>query len=186
MAELLRPDRYPTHCSACRSANVIIDQQAGDVVCRSCGTVLKDRLEVDDSCTRLENTGGELQHLISDAATMQIIRWTRGGFGMSAHNYDGDMLTDEVAQVHRSPGFITSNLVGVAADGSPVYISVSFHTYCRVDGVEAIEQMVSRRRRSEPDFSSPRHRRDPAGASAISPVRDHTDQGVRGLARHGF
>ena len=31
---------------------------------------------------------------------------------MSAHNYDGDMLTDEVAQVHRSPGFITSNLIG--------------------------------------------------------------------------
>jgi len=27
-------------------------------------------------------------------------------------------LTDEVAQVHRSPGFITSNLVGCAADGS--------------------------------------------------------------------
>ena len=60
MAELLRPDRYPTHCSACRSANVIVDQQAGDVVCRSCGTVLKDRLEVDDSCTRLENTGGDV------------------------------------------------------------------------------------------------------------------------------
>jgi len=68
----------------------------------------------------LDITGGELQHLISDAATMQIIRWTRGGFGMSAHNYDGDMLTDEVAQVHRSPGFITSNLVGVADDGSPI------------------------------------------------------------------
>merc|ERR1712008_87795 len=32
--------------------------------------------------------------------------------------YDGDMLTDEVAQVHRSPGFITSNLVGKRADGS--------------------------------------------------------------------
>ena len=56
--------------------------------------------------------GGELQHLISDAATMQILRWTDGGFGMAAHNYDGDMLTDEVAQVHRSPGFITSNLIG--------------------------------------------------------------------------
>jgi isocitrate dehydrogenase len=55
---------------------------------------------------------GELQHLISDAATMQIIRWTKGGFGMAAHNYDGDMLTDEVAQVHRSPGFITSALLG--------------------------------------------------------------------------
>lgn len=66
----------------------------------------------------LEKTNGELAHLISDAATMQIIRWTDGGFGMACHNYDGDMLTDEVAQVHRSPGFITSNLVGKAPDGS--------------------------------------------------------------------
>ena len=49
---------------------------------------------------------------------MQIIRWTDGGFGMAAHNYDGDMLTDEVAQVHRSPGFITSNLIGKNADGT--------------------------------------------------------------------
>lgn len=56
-------------------------------------------------------------HLISDAATMQIIRWTKGGFGMAAHNYDGDMLTDEIAQVHRSPGFITSNLIGKREDG---------------------------------------------------------------------
>ena len=63
---------------------------------------------------------GELVHLISDAATMQIIRWTDGGFGMSAHNYDGDMLTDEVSQVHRSPGFITSNLIGRAADGRTI------------------------------------------------------------------
>ncbi len=60
----------------------------------------------------LERSGGELQHLISDAATMQLIRWTEGGFGMAAHNYDGDMLTDQIAQVHRSPGFITSNLIG--------------------------------------------------------------------------
>lgn len=66
----------------------------------------------------LDNCGGELQHLISDAATMQIIRWTHGGWGMAAHNYDGDMLTDEVAQVHRSPGFITSNLIGKNDDGS--------------------------------------------------------------------
>merc|ERR1719183_1980290 len=65
----------------------------------------------------LEGTGGVLGHLISDAATMQIIRWTDGGFGMAAHNYDGDMLTDEVAQVHRSPGFITSNLIGKRDDG---------------------------------------------------------------------
>jgi len=60
---------------------------------------------------------GELPHLISDAATMQIIRWLDGNFGMAAHNYDGDMLTDEVAQVHRSPGFITSNLIGKTEDG---------------------------------------------------------------------
>eukprot|EP00419_Tripos_fusus_P073452 CAMPEP_0172877692 /NCGR_PEP_ID=MMETSP1075-20121228/107646_1 /TAXON_ID=2916 /ORGANISM="Ceratium fusus, Strain PA161109" /LENGTH=473 /DNA_ID=CAMNT_0013729305 /DNA_START=26 /DNA_END=1447 /DNA_ORIENTATION=- len=66
----------------------------------------------------LDTCGGDLTHLISDAATMQIIRWTSGGFGMACHNYDGDMLTDEVAQVHRSPGFITSNLVGKRADGS--------------------------------------------------------------------
>merc|ERR1712087_87634 len=32
--------------------------------------------------------------------------------------YDGDMLTDEVAQVHRSPGFITSNLIGKSEDGT--------------------------------------------------------------------
>jgi len=66
----------------------------------------------------LDKCGGDLQHLISDAATMQIIRWTGGGFGMAAHNYDGDMLTDEVAQVHRSPGFITSNLIGKRHDGA--------------------------------------------------------------------
>jgi isocitrate dehydrogenase len=47
----------------------------------------------------LDNCGGDLQHLISDAATMQIIRWTDGGFGMAAHNYDGDMLTDEVVSL---------------------------------------------------------------------------------------
>lgn len=63
---------------------------------------------------------GNLQHLISDSATMQIIRWTKGGFGMAAHNYDGDMLTDEIAQVHRSPGFITSNLVGKREDGTMI------------------------------------------------------------------
>lgn len=27
-------------------------------------------------------------------------------------------VTDQIAQVHRSPGFITSNLVGTSADGS--------------------------------------------------------------------
>lgn len=41
----------------------------------------------------LDRSNGELQHLISDAATMQLIRWTDGGFGMAAHNYDGDMCT---------------------------------------------------------------------------------------------
>jgi isocitrate dehydrogenase len=41
----------------------------------------------------LDRSGGDLSHLISDAATMQLIRWTDGGFGMAAHNYDGDMRT---------------------------------------------------------------------------------------------
>ena len=36
---------------------------------------------------------------------------------MAAHNYDGDMLTDEISQVHRSPGFINSSLIGKRADG---------------------------------------------------------------------
>jgi len=74
----------------------------------------------------LKDCGGELQHLISDAATMQIIRWTKGGFGMAAHNYDGDMLTDEIAQVHRSPGFITSNLIGKrSSDGAMIKVKHS-------------------------------------------------------------
>merc|ERR1712232_821468 len=66
----------------------------------------------------LDKCGGKLQHLISDDATMQILRWKDGGFGMACHNYDGDMLTDEVAQVHRSPGFMNSVLVGKADDGT--------------------------------------------------------------------
>jgi isocitrate dehydrogenase len=37
---------------------------------------------------------------------------------MCSHNYDGDVLTDEIAQVHRSPGFLTSVLNGVNDDGS--------------------------------------------------------------------
>lgn len=66
----------------------------------------------------LSRCGHELQHFLSDVATMQLIRWSDGGFGMCAHNYDGDVLTDEIAQIHRSPGFLTSVLNGVNDDGS--------------------------------------------------------------------
>jgi len=66
----------------------------------------------------LKNCRGELQHFLSDVATMQLVRWTDGNFGMCAHNYDGDVLTDEIAQVHRSPGFLSSVLNGVKEDGS--------------------------------------------------------------------
>jgi isocitrate dehydrogenase len=66
----------------------------------------------------LSKCGGELQHFLSDVATMNLVKWTQGNFGMCAHNYDGDVLTDEVAQVHRSPGFLTSVLNGVREDGS--------------------------------------------------------------------
>ncbi|NDF11463.1 MAG: hypothetical protein EB060_01425 [Proteobacteria bacterium] len=68
----------------------------------------------------LEKTGGELSHLLSDSATMKIVVWKDGGFGMVAHNYDGDVLTDEVSQVHRSPAFLDSCLVGIAANGSAI------------------------------------------------------------------
>ena len=32
---------------------------------------------------------------------------------MISHNYDGDMLSDEISQIHFSPGFITSNFTGI-------------------------------------------------------------------------
>jgi isocitrate dehydrogenase len=66
----------------------------------------------------LKSTGGKLSHMLSDAATMKIIAWKEGGFSMVAHNYDGDVLTDEISQFHRSPAFLDSCLVGVREDGS--------------------------------------------------------------------
>lgn len=47
----------------------------------------------------LTKTKGELGHFLSDVATMHVIRWSEGGWGMCSHNYDGDVLTDEIAQV---------------------------------------------------------------------------------------
>ena len=67
---------------------------------------------------------------------MSIIRWSNqkgnvdvkaGGFGMVSHNYDGDMLTDELAQVHKSPGFITSCISGKSVDGLPIKLFESSH-----------------------------------------------------------
>jgi len=68
----------------------------------------------------LDKCGKELNHLLSDVATMRVVRWSNGGFGMCSHNYDGDVLTDEIAQVHRSPGFLTSVLNGTRKDGTPI------------------------------------------------------------------
>jgi len=66
----------------------------------------------------LDKCGGELTHYLSDVAAMKLTVWKDGGFGMCAHNYDGDVLTDELAQVHCSSGFLTSVLNGVNDDGS--------------------------------------------------------------------
>jgi len=66
----------------------------------------------------LKDSRGELPHLLSDVATMRIVRWSNGGFGMMSLNYDGDVLTDEIAQVHRSRGFLTSILSGIRDDGT--------------------------------------------------------------------
>lgn len=68
----------------------------------------------------LENSGGELKHLISDDAAMKLVSWRGGKFGFACLNYDGDWLSDELAQIHKSPGFISSVLVGKAADGSKI------------------------------------------------------------------
>lgn len=61
-----------------------------------------------------------LLHQLTDDMAMKLIRWKEGKFGVVAHNYDGDWLTDELAQVHGSPGLISSVLCGTAADGSPI------------------------------------------------------------------
>ncbi len=68
----------------------------------------------------LDGCGKDLQHIISDAATMKLVTWTDGGFGMAAHNYDGDVLTDLMSQVHRSPGFCSSSLTGRTDDGKDI------------------------------------------------------------------
>ncbi len=68
----------------------------------------------------LETSGGELRHIISDDAAMKLVSWKTGNFGMACLNYDGDWLSDELAQIHKSPGFITSVLVGKAGDGSKI------------------------------------------------------------------
>jgi len=34
----------------------------------------------------LDRHKGQLPHLISDNATMQILRWNEGGFGLAMHN----------------------------------------------------------------------------------------------------
>lgn len=64
--------------------------------------------------------GEELLHQLTDDMAMKLIRWKEGKFAVAAHNYDGDWLTDELAQVHGSPGLISSVLCGVSRDGQPI------------------------------------------------------------------
>lgn len=68
----------------------------------------------------LDKTGGELRHLLSDDAVMKMALWRDGGFAMTAHNYDGDVLTDLEAQIYKSPGFISSVLTGMKEDGQKI------------------------------------------------------------------
>jgi isocitrate dehydrogenase len=68
----------------------------------------------------LDKTGGELRHLLSDDAVMKMAQWRDGGFAMTAHNYDGDVLTDLEAQIYKSPGFISSVLTGVKPNGQKI------------------------------------------------------------------
>lgn len=68
----------------------------------------------------LKNTNGDLRHLLSDDAVMKMAAWKDGGFAMVSHNYDGDVLTDLLAQIYKSPGFISSVLTGVKPDGQKI------------------------------------------------------------------
>jgi isocitrate dehydrogenase len=68
----------------------------------------------------LDKTGGELRHLLSDDAVMKMAQWRDGGFAMTAHNYDGDVLTDLEAQIYKSPGFISSVLTGAKPNGQKI------------------------------------------------------------------
>jgi isocitrate dehydrogenase len=68
----------------------------------------------------LKNTGGALRHLLSDDAVMKMAKWEDGGFAMVAHNYDGDVLTDLLAEIYKSPGFISSVLTGTKPDGQKI------------------------------------------------------------------
>lgn len=68
----------------------------------------------------LKNSGGELRHLLTDDGVMKMAAWRDGGFGMVAHNYDGDIFTDLQAQIYKSPGFISSALTGLKANGEKI------------------------------------------------------------------
>jgi isocitrate dehydrogenase len=68
----------------------------------------------------LKNTSGDLRHLLSDDAVMKMAAWKDGGFAMVSHNYDGDVLTDLLAQIYKSPGFISSVLTGFKPDGQKI------------------------------------------------------------------
>lgn len=134
------------------------------------------------------NTNGELHHLISDAATMQIIRWTKGGFGMCAHNYDGDMLTDEIAQVHRSPGFLTSNLVGKSEDGRMIKefeashgtVSDLWHAHLRGE-----ETSLNPLGMAEALLSAMEHSANLTGGPVVDQMQDFT-QSLRKAMHHTF
>jgi isocitrate dehydrogenase len=68
----------------------------------------------------LKATNGQLRHLLSDDAVMKMAKWEDGGFAMVSHNYDGDVLTDLLAEIYKSPGFISSVLTGVRPDGQKI------------------------------------------------------------------
>lgn len=76
---------------------------------------------------KLVDKGAKLPHLLSDDAAMRSIRWKEGKFGMVAHNYDGDWLTDEQAQMFGSPGLIASVMTGVADDGKAIKMFEAAH-----------------------------------------------------------
>ena len=51
---------YPRSCGHCAGGDLCVDVHAGDLVCRGCGSVLRDKLAVDDRMLQLGECGGDV------------------------------------------------------------------------------------------------------------------------------
>ena len=65
----------------CRGSDIVTDMSTGDVVCRDCGTCLRDRCIVDDTEMRLDEDGGKVLHMHTSSIYAGEQTTMRGGCG---------------------------------------------------------------------------------------------------------